>query len=307
MSTLRIYLLLGLCVLFWSSNFIIGRYIGSSVEPIELAFFRWIFVIILLIPTLFIIDIKKVFYVFKNNFLILTLLSVLGITLFNTFLYIALQTTTATNALLINSSVPILILVFSFFILKNRINKMQTFGILLSTFGVVFLVLKGNLSNIINIEFTTGDIWVITSSGTWALYSVLVKLKPKELTHIELFITVVYVGTIIFLIPWYLFQGYSLDREISILKNNWHFFLYVSIFPSLLSYYFWHTGIDEIGAEKTGQFTHLMPIFGSILAFIFLGERLEFYHFMGAIFIATGIYLSLFLKRKIRPESFPEK
>lgn len=297
MSTQRVYLLLTLCVLFWSGNFIIGRFVSTNVEPIELAFFRWIFVVILLVPLLFTIDIKKVLYIFKTNFLILTVLSILGITLFNTLLYIALQTTTATNALLINSSVPILILVFSFFILKNKITKIQTLGILLSTFGVIFLVLKADLSNIINIEFTIGDMWVITSSISWALYSVLVKFKPKELTHLELFITVVYVGTIFFLIPWYLFQGYSLNKEISILKENWHFFLYVSIFPSLLSYYFWHTGIDEIGAEKTGQFTHLMPIFGSILAFIFLGERLELYHLLGAIFIAIGIYLSLFLKK----------
>lgn len=297
MSTQRVYLLLTLCVLFWSGNFIIGRFVSTNVEPIELAFFRWIFVVILLVPLLFTIDIKKVLYIFKTNFLILTVLSILGITLFNTLLYIALQTTTATNALLINSSVPILILVFSFFILKNKITKIQTLGILLSTFGVIFLVLKADLSNILNIEFTIGDMWVITSSISWALYSVLVKFKPKELTHLELFITVVYVGTIFFLIPWYLFQGYSLNKEINILKDNWHFFLYVSIFPSLLSYYFWHTGIDEIGAQKTGQFTHLMPIFGSILAFIFLGERLELYHFLGAIFIAIGIYLSLFLKK----------
>ncbi len=299
MSTQRVYILLALCVLFWSANFIIGRYIGSDVEPLELAFFRWIFVVILLIPSFFIIDIKKVISIFKKNFILLSFLSLLGITLFNTLLYIALQTTTATNALLINSIVPILILVLSFFILKTRISKMQTFGILLSTFGVVFLVLKGNILNIFTIEFTTGDMWVLSSSLAWATYSVVVKFKPKELTHLELFVTVVYVGTFLFLIPWYLYQGYTLEREVNILKNNWHFFVYVSVFPSLLSYYFWHNGIHRIGAEKTGQFTHLMPIFGSIQAFLFLGETLKYYHIIGAIFIAIGIYLSLFIKKKI--------
>lgn len=296
MSTQRVYILLALCVLFWSGNFIIGRFVSTSVQPLELAFFRWIFVVILLIPALFIIDLRKVFSIFKKHFILLTSLSILGITLFNSLVYIALQTTTATNALLINSTVPLLILVFSFFILKTRLTKIQTFGILLSTFGVVFLVLKGDITNIINIEFTKGDMWIISSSISWALYSVLVKFKPKELNNLELFVTVVYVGTILFLIPWYLIQGYSLEQEIEVLKNNWHFFTYVAIFPSLLSYYFWHTGIDTIGAEKTGQFTHLMPIFGSILAFIFLGERLESFHMIGAIFIAVGIYLSIFLK-----------
>ncbi len=226
-------------------------------------------------------------------------MSLLGITLFNTLLYIALQTTTATNALLINSIVPILILIFSFFILKTKITKLQTFGILLSTFGVIYLILKGNILNIFDIVFTKGDLWVLSSSITWATYSVVVKFKPKNLSHLELFVIVVYVGTILFLVPWYLWQGYTLENEISILKNNWHFFIYVSVFPSLLSYYFWHTGIDIIGAEKTGQFTHLMPIFGATLAFIFLDEKLELFHFIGALFIGLGIYLSLFIKTKI--------
>lgn len=299
MSTQRVYTILALCVLFWSGNFILGRFVSTNIQPLELAFFRWSFVLILLIPALFIIDIKKVIRIFKNNYIFLSFLSLLGITLFNTFLYIALQTTTATNALLINSIIPILILVFSFFILKTRITSLQVVGVLFSTFGVIFLVLKGNLLNLSNIEFTSGDFWVIVSSITWATYSTIVKLKPKELSHLELFVIIVFLG-FLFLIPWYLIQGYNISQELDILKQNWYFFIYVSLFASLLSFYFWHIGIDEIGADKTGQFTHLMPIFGATLAFIFLGERLELFHLIGALFIALGIYMSLFLKKKPR-------
>ncbi len=297
MSIQKVYILLALCVLFWSGNFILGRFVSLDIKPLELAFFRWSFVLILLTPALFIINIKKIFTVFKKHFILLSFLSLLGITFFNTFLYIALQTTTATNALLINSIIPILILVFSVFILKNRINIIQIIGILFSTFGVIFLILKGNIINISNIEFTKGDFWILASSITWAIYSTLIKFKPKELTHLELFVTIVFLG-FIFLTPWYLFQDYSLEHELQILKQSWYFFIYVSVFASLLSFYFWHIGIDKIGAEKTGQFTHLMPIFGAILAFIFLEERLENFHLIGALFIAFGIYLSLFVKVK---------
>lgn len=295
-SAQRVYLLLVLCVLFWSGNFILGRFVSSNIEPLELAFFRWSFVILITLPFLFRLDLKKMIRVFKENILILSFLSLVGITLFNTFLYIALQTTTATNALLINSIIPILILIFSFIILKTKITQVQLYGILLSTFGVIFLVLKGNLLNLSNINFTKGDLWVVGSSILWASYSTIVKLKPKELNHIELFLTIIYIG-FIFLLPWYFLQGYTLNREIIILKENWYFFLYVSLFASLLSFYFWHIGIDTIGADKTGQFTHLMPLFGSTLAFIFLGERLEFFHLIGALLIGFGIYLSLFFKR----------
>ena len=295
-STQRVYLLLVLCVFFWSGNFILGRFVNTQILPLELAFFRWLFVIAISFPILFFIDTRKVLKTIKENFIFLSVLSIIGITLFNTVLYIALQTTTATNALLINSIIPILILVLSVFLLKNKITNRQVFGVILSTIGVIFLVLKGDFLNILKISFTEGDLWIIISSILWATYSVIVKFKPKNLSHMELFLTIVYLG-FIYLLPWYLFQGYSLEKEINVLKDNWYFFLYVSLFASILSFYFWHIGIDTISASKTGQFTHLMPIFGSILAFIFLGEKLQSYHIIGALLIAFGIYLSLFAKK----------
>lgn len=297
MSTYRVYILLVLCVLFWSGNIVLGKFVNTQIEAFELAFFRWLFTFIFLLPTLFIIDIKKVIKIFRKNFLFLSFLSILGITLFNTILYIALETTSATNALIINSTTPLLILLFSFIILKTKITSSQIIGIFLSTFGVIFLVLKGNLFDLSDIKFSKGDFWIILSSIVWAIYSTIIKLKPKELTRLELFVTTVFIG-FLFLIPLYLLQGYSIKEELLILNENWYFFAYLSLFASLLSYYFWNIGVDEIGAEKTGQFTHLMPIFGAILAFIFLGERLELFHLIGALFIAIGIFLSLFIKVK---------
>ncbi|XPV70115.1 MAG: DMT family transporter [Halarcobacter sp.] len=295
-SNIKIYFFLALCVLFWSGNFVIGRFISGGVEPLELAFFRWLFVCIFLLPSLLFLDLKKIFNYLKTNLLFFILISFLGITLFNTIVYIALQSTKATNALLINSIVPILILILSFLILKTKITKIQVGGIVLSTIGVVFLVLKGDFFKIFEIEFNKGDLWILLSSTVWALYSVVLKFKPKGIKHLELFVIIVYLGFLL-LLPWYLSQGFTLEKEIMIFKQNWYFFIYVSFFASLLSFYFWHMGIENIGAERTGQFTHLMPIFGAILAYIFLDERLEYYHIIGALLIGFGIYLSLFLKK----------
>ncbi len=262
----------------------------------QLALFRWLGVAILVLP-IFIKSFSKIINSIKNNFVILSVLAILGIAVFNTLLYVGLQETTATNALLINSFVPILILVFSYFILKIKVNLKQFIGIMISTFGVIFLVIKGEVTSLGNIEFNHGDFWVISSSISWSLYSVLVKFKPKDITHFEFFAAIVYLG-LFWLILVYSFMGYSMDTDIILYKKYYPFFLYVAIFPSVISYYFWHTGIKEIGANKTGQFTHLMPLFGSILAYIFLGEKLYAYHIIGAIFIAIGIYLSLFSKTK---------
>lgn len=298
LKTQRVYFLLALCVLFWSGNFVIGRYVKADISPIEMAFFRWFFTLIFISPAFLFLDIKKVFNIVKKNFLIISILSLLGITIFNTIVYTALQTTTTTNALLINSTTPLIILVLSYFILKTKITLIQILGIFISTFGVVFLVLKADSQTLLTLNFHEGDFWIIVSSTVWALYSVLIKFKPKELNFIELFVCTVVLGFIYFL-PLYLYQGYSLSSEIVLFKNYWPFFIYVSVFTSIICYYLWHYGIDKIGADKTGQFTHLMPIFGSILAFIFLGEVLEYYHIIGGLFIAIGIYLSLFLSKKI--------
>jgi drug/metabolite transporter (DMT)-like permease len=163
--------------------------------------------------------------------------------------------------------------------------------------GVIFLILQGDLNKLFSFEFNEGDIWIIISSLLWALYSVVVKFKPKDINDIEFFSTIVSLGFIL-LLPVYLYQGYSLKDEIQIVKDNYLIFGYVSIFASSLSYYFWHHGINNIGAAKTAQFTHLMPIFGAILAYIFLDEVLQFYHIVGIALIAFGIYLSLFYKTK---------
>lgn len=290
-----IYLLLVLCVLFWSANFVIGRFVAGAIEPFELAFFRWLGVLVVTLPFL-LLHVKKLWQTLKSHFAILGLLAALGIASFNTLLYIGLQYTTATNALLINSSIPILILFFSFVILKKTISQTQIFGIILSTFGVIFLVLKGDVSHLLALEFNRGDFWVIGSSLCWALYSVLVKFRPQHISSFEFFVIIVFLG-VLMLLPFYAAQGYTFEREWHIVTHYYGVIAYVVVFTSVLSYYLWHKGIAHLGADKTGQFTHLMPVFGSFLAYVFLKEALEWYHLGGVVLIGLGIYLSLFIKR----------
>lgn len=295
MGHIKTYFLLVLCVLFWAGNFVVGRYVQEDIEPIELSFIRWLFVFVIILPIL-IIKYKKIFFTLKENFLILLTLAFLGVTLFNTILYIGLSQTGANNALIINSSVPIMIIILSYFILKQTVSTYQVIGIFLSLFGVIYLILQGDIKNLLLLQFNQGDFWILITSLSWALYSVLFKFKPKDLNGLEFFATIVLLGFIL-LIPIYLYQGYSLTYEIQLIGNNFFTFLYVSLFASVLSYYFWNYGIEKIGASKTSQFTHLMPVFGTILAYIFLDEVLRYYHIIGMVFIALGIYLSLFYKK----------
>jgi drug/metabolite transporter (DMT)-like permease len=160
----------------------------------------------------------------------------------------------------------------------------------------VFIVLKGTLNNISHLDLNTGDIFIISATLTWALYSVLLKYKSLPLDAIQFFTLMVVLGFLIML-PLYLFSTQSIENDLIRVQQNGEIILYMAIFPSILSFLFWNKGILEIGADKTGQFTHLMPIFGTLLAYFFLGETIELYHFVGLLFIFLGIYLSQFLKR----------
>lgn len=293
---MKYYVFLVLAVLFWSGNFIFARLVSNNIEPMQLSFFRWFFVLILLLPYL-LFHYKNIQKIFKKEYILIIIFSVLGIAGFNTFLYYGLQTTTATNALLINSSTPMFIIVISALIFKNKITKLQLFGVLVSTLGVIYLILKGQINHILELKFTVGDLWIIAACVDWALYTILLKYKPKELNTFEFFGLTVFIGTII-LYFIFLFQGYSF--EFSFLENTDVFYslIYIVIFSSILSFYFWNISTIELGANKAGQFAHLMPIFGAVLAYTFLDEVLEFYHFIGILLITTGIYLSIFLKRE---------
>ena len=293
---MKYYALLVLTVLFWSGNFIFGRLVSNSIEPMQLSFFRWFFVLIILLPYI-LMQYKNLIKVFKKEYFVLFILGALGISGFNTFLYYGLQTTTATNALLINSSTPIFIIIFSAIIFKISITKMQLFGVFLSTIGVIYLILKGEINHILELKFTVGDLWIIAACIDWALYSVLLKYKPKDLNSLEFFSITTILGTFILYIV-FIFQGYSFEFSFLENKEVLYSMIYIVIFPSILSFYFWNKATLEVGANKAGQFAHLMPIFGAGLAYVFLDEVMQTYHIVGIVLIAFGIYLSIFLKKE---------
>jgi drug/metabolite transporter (DMT)-like permease len=292
---MKYYIFLVLAVLFWSGNFITGRYISTSIEPMQLSFYRWFFVLVLLLPYI-LINYKDLIRGFKKDSLLLVVFGAFGIAGFNTFLYYGLQTTSATNALLINSSTPIFIILISSIIFRIAITRIQIFGVFLSTLGVLYLILKGNINHILELNFTPGDLWILAAAFDWAIYSILLKFKPKELSSFG-FLTITSVIGVIILYIVFILQGYEIEFTFLSNKDILYSLIYIVIFPSILSFYFWNMATIEIGANKAGQSAHLMPIFGAFLAYVFLDEVLEFYHIVGIVLIAIGIYLTMFFKR----------
>ena len=192
---LGVYFILLLPPLFWSGNFVVGRAVADAHAPLGLSFSRWMLAFFLLLP----FAIKPIWqqrHIIKSHFWGITLLAVLGITGFNSIAYIALQYTTATNATLLNSFIPIFIFVISVVFFKEKITLKQILGVLVSLLGVVAIITRLDIAVIQHLTINKGDLWMLLAALVWALYSILLKyLKPKEMSAIAFLTTIIFIGS----------------------------------------------------------------------------------------------------------------
>ncbi len=293
------YLLLVLTTLFWSGNFVLGRAVHTVFTPFTLSFWRWAVALVVLLPLVWssLYDQRSLL---RGRWPILLLLSVLGVVNFNTFVYIGLQQTTATNALIMLSITPVLIVGLSFVLLRQTVTLWQALGIFVSLAGVLVIVSRGSVGALLARQINSGDLWVLAAVLSWALYSVCLRWRPAELKPLNFQAATMVCGTLILapLYVWDLAHG----RDLAINAATVGSILYLALFPSILAYIFWNRAVAELGANRTGQFLHLMPAFGAMLAMIFLGERLYAFHAVGILLIALGIWLATLLGRRVASE-----
>ena len=283
------YLLLTLTVLFWSGNFIIGRGIRESIPPVSLNFWRWVGALVILLP----FGLPRIIAqrrLLQRHWLLVALLSLPAITIFNAFIYTALQTTTAINTVLVNAMIPIFIVLTAWLVFGEALGWRQTVGIAVSLGGLIFIVTRGDVTLLESLALSRGDAWTLGAALAWAVYSVMLRKRPPEMDPIA-FLTLLICFGLLFTLPWYLWElagqgGFALTR------NTLATMVYVALFPSVLSFIFWHYGVDQVGASRTGVFVHLMPVFSILLAVVFLDERLQGFHFIGIALIFSGIAMT---------------
>ena len=285
-------IVLCLASLFWSGNFIVGRLASTEfiISPLSLGFYRWVVAFIILTPFCLPSSIK-VFNQIKKQPLIFFIIIFSGPTLFNTFIYLGLTSTKVINALLIVSTTPMLIILFNFLLFNFQSTKIQFLGIIISLIGISYVITKGDYSNFFNSEFYGGDVFIILAVVSWAIYSIFLKKNKTGITGFS-FLYISFGFTIILLLPLYLFDIFILNNKITINSISILTIGYTGVFPSIFSYLFWNMGVTLIGANKSGPFLHLMPIFGGILAFLVFQETLETYHYIGILSVVTGIIIT---------------
>ncbi len=275
---------------FWSGNFFSGKLAFlSDLTPFKLSFFRWILALLILLPFTYAQIIKDLEY-YKKNILLMTVISILGVTIFNSFTYISLKTTLVINSTLMASVAPVMMIGFSWLIFRTKTTTLQFTGIILSLLGAFAIILKGNLNNLYNLYFTSGDLWMLGAVVSWCLYSVLLKKidsKTSQLANLEVMMII----GVIFIIPFYIMESFnstylpSTGLDLAIIG-------YVAVFASIVAFFSWNKGVSIIGPNRASLFLHLIPVFSAIWAVSFLNEKFAFFHVIGVLFILSGIILS---------------
>jgi drug/metabolite transporter (DMT)-like permease len=291
------YLLLTLATLFWSGNFVLSRAMHTEIPPVGLAFWRWTAALLILAPVGMAFIWKERSLLLQNAKWMLTQ-GLLGVTGFNTLIYLAMQSTTAINAVLVNSCIPIIIVIVSWFMYREKITLLQGVGVIISLGGVLLILAKGEVSALLQLEFNRGDLLVLGAAVVWACYSANLKKYPRGLHPIGYLTAMIIIG-LFFLVPFYWLEIQS-GRIVVLNKATVFSVLYLAVFASVLAFISWNKAVREVGANKAGPFIHLMPVFSTILAIIFLGEKLFGYQLRGIFFVFSGIVLASVAGRRAR-------
>ena len=291
-NSLKATIVLCFASLFWSGNFVIGRLasVESLVSPLSLGFYRWVIAFIILSPFCFTKAFKELPLLKKQPRMIF-LIILTGPTLFNTLVYLGLTATTVINALLIISTTPMLIILFNKILYRIDTNRYQMIGIIISLLGVSFVITKGNYQNIFKSDFYSGDLFILLAVTSWALYSIFLKKNETGVSGFS-FLYISFGLTVILLFPVYLFDIFIQGNYLKVTQQSLLAIGYTGIFPSIFSYICWNTGVALIGANKSGPYLHLMPIFGGILAFFIFQETLQIYHYAGIVSVIVGIIIT---------------
>ena len=283
------YVLLVLTALFWSGTTIVGRAATGEIPPFSLTFWRWLIAFIVFIPFGF-----RPFWaqraIYARYWLRVVGFSFFGVVGFTIPFFLGLQHTTAINGSLLQAAGPVIIVLTSLIVLRLKLSAIEIVGTVLAIVGSLLIVLHGDITKINSLEFGLGDIFIVLSMLSWAIYTVFLRWKPALLDPVG-FIFVLAGLSVPMIFPFYLWelmQGQTFAPSL----GNIGLILYSSVFASVIAYLAWNKSVDVVGPNVAGFSHYLIPVFGTIMSVVILGEVMETYHFVAIVLIFTGLYLT---------------
>jgi drug/metabolite transporter (DMT)-like permease len=282
------YLLLCITALCWAGNAIVGRLAAGHIPPVTLSFLRWGIAFLIILPFAW-KHLVRDWAAIRGRLGLMIVISITGIGAFNTLQYWALEYTQALNTLLLQSAGPLIVAVWSLALLGVRLSLAQAAGVLLSLTGVLVILLHGDLSTLSSIEFNKGDIIFTVAMVIFGLYSVLTLKRPQ--IHGLSFAAFTFGCGAACLIPLLIWE-LSARPVMQINTANLLSLFYVAVFPSTLAYLCFNRGVQLIGANRAAPFFHVVPLFGAVMAMVFLGERPQLFHVVGFALVLTGVFVA---------------
>jgi drug/metabolite transporter (DMT)-like permease len=282
------YLLLTVAALCWAGNAIVGRLAAGHIPPVTLAFLRWSLAFLVILPFAW-KSLTRDWSAIRARLGIMIFLSVTGVSAFTSLQYWSLEHTTALNTLLLQSAVPLVVAVWSLILLEVRLTLAQAGGVLLSLAGVLVILLQGDLTALAGITFNEGDLIFTVALVIFGLYSVLTLKRPR--IHGLSFVAFTFGCGAACLVPVLIWE--LISRPVMRLDaTNLLTLFYVATFPSTLAYLCFNRGVHLIGANRAAPFFHVVPVFGSAMAIVFLGERLQPFHVIGFALVLSGVFVA---------------
>jgi len=282
------YLLLTITALCWAGNAVVGRLAAGHIPPVTLSFLRWSLAFLIILPLAWKHLIRD-WGAIRARLGVMIVLSITGIGAFNTLQYWALEHTQALNTLLLQSAGPLFVAVWSLVLLGVRLTLAQACGIVLSLTGVMVILLQGDVTTLAGIEFNKGDLIFTVALVIFGLYSVLSLKRPD--IHGLSFVAFTFGCGAATLIPFLIVELVSRPLMQLDAANLLSLF-YVAVFPSTLAYLCFNRGVQLIGANRAAPFFHVVPVFGSVMAMVFLGERPQLFHFIGFGLVLVGVFVA---------------
>jgi len=273
----------------WAGNFAIARALNQSITPITLAFLRWTVAAVAILP----FALKHLVAeraLIRKHFPYILITAALGITLFNTLIYFAGRSTTSVNMSLISITFPIFIILLSRIIYGEKITLNKVVGIVLVIAGVLILITKGRLASLLSISFAPGDALMLLAALTFAVYSILLRRRPKAMSLWTLQASTFIMGVIL-LFPFFLWDR-STAPAVQVNTGLILAILYIGVLASLTAFVIWNKAIERVGASRAAMVYYSMPLISGILAFFVLGERIGLVHLYSLLLIVPGILVA---------------
>ncbi|QOZ28618.1 DMT family transporter [Bradyrhizobium sp. CCBAU 51753] len=280
------YLLLCITAMCWAGNAIVGRLAAGHIPPVTLSFLRWAAAFLIILPFAW-KHLVRDWATIRNNLGIMVLLSVTGISAFNTLQYWALEYTMALNTMLLQSAAPLIVALWSLILLGARLTLAQLLGVLLSLCGVLVILLHGDLTTLSKVEFNKGDLIFIVALAIFALYSVLTLKRPK-IHGLSMAAFTFGCGALV-LIPLFVWE-LTARPVMQLTIGNLLSLFYVAVFPSTLAFLCFNRGVQLIGANRAAPYFHMVPVFGTIMSIVFIGEHPQAFHVIGFALVLAGVF-----------------